>query len=66
MNIYVSKVLKELQENEKDILMVGSAQLNKADKEMLKQLAKEYNKTIIFATVKDIIFNNNDNILVIV
>ena len=67
-NSYVRNIIGAIIEPNKDknIIMVYKNKLDESDEIMIKKLAIEYRKTIIFATMHDIIFNNNDkNVLVI-
>lgn len=65
MDNYTSKVITALQESKNTIIMVYSYKLFIQNVTMLEQVAMRYNKTILFASMKDVLFNNNDNVLVI-
>jgi hypothetical protein len=64
-NTYVRDIIQAIQQSDYKTIMVYKSKLISEEMNLIGEIALEYKKTIIFACMKDIIFNNNENILVI-
>lgn len=65
INDYVKEILIKIANTSYKKIMVYEYKLGNADHQGIENFAIEYNKEIIFATFKDIFFNNNFDILII-
>jgi hypothetical protein len=65
-NEYARKIIHEIQETKYDEIMVLRYQLNDDDIDLIKKVVVEFNKNIIFTSTHDILFNNNDDVLVVI
>lgn len=63
---YTRKIIHEIQKTKYDEIMVLKYQLNDDDIDLIKKVVVEFNKSIVFASTHDILFNSNDNVLVVV
>jgi len=64
-NIYCRDVIEALQTSDKNVIMAYRSRLTEDQINLIGEVAIEEEKTVIFATVQAVLFNNNDNILVI-
>lgn len=64
-NEYVSNVMLAILESKHKIIMVFQNKLTDEDIKFIADLAIDNNKTVIFASMQAILFNNNENILVV-
>lgn len=62
---YLTKILNLIKTTKYKTLMVYRYKLLNSDLKFIETLAMEYHKTIIFATMQEVCFNNEDNILII-
>ncbi len=64
-NEYVSNIMLAILESKHKIIMVFQNKLTDEDIKFIADLAIDNNKTVIFASMQAILFNNNENILVV-
>lgn len=64
-NEYVSNIMLAILESKHKIIMVFQNKLTDEDIKFIADLAIDNDKTVIFASMQAILFNNNENILVV-
>lgn len=64
-NTYERDIIKAILESNHEIIMVFKSKLMNSQINSINMMAGEYNKKIIFGTIKEILFNKNEKILVI-
>lgn len=61
--VKISEIFGIIEESNKNVLMLLNAEYTNDEKKLIIQYAKVYEKEIKFATMKEFIFNQDDNIL---
>ena len=64
-NAYERDVIQAILESNHNTIMVYKNKLMNSQITLIYIMAQEYNKKIILGSMKEILFNNNENILVI-
>ncbi|MZK53416.1 hypothetical protein [Clostridium beijerinckii] len=64
-NLYVRKIITAIIESDYKTIMVYKSRLTDQEMNLINEIACEYRKTIIFAFMKDIIFNTDETMLII-
>jgi hypothetical protein len=64
-NAYERDVIKAILESNHSTIMVYKNKLMNSQITLIDTMAQEYNKKIILGSMKEILFNNNENILII-
>jgi len=64
-NSYEIEIIKAILESNHKTIMVFKSKLINSQISLIDMMAGEYNKQIIFGSMKEILFNNNEKILVI-
>ena len=64
-NDYVRKVHSAMQIRKENTILVNKNMLTSEDIKLIKELAIIYNKTIIFGSLKNMIFNNESNVYIV-
>jgi len=63
-NKYVIDIIQLIQETNYSILMVIKGRLSVEEMNLISEVAAQYKKTVIFASMRDVVFNNDKNVLV--
>ena len=63
-NKYVIDIIQSIQETNYSRLMVIKGRLSVEEVNLINEVAAQYKKTVIFASMRDVVFNNNKNVLV--
>ena len=63
-NKYVIDIIQSIQETNYSILMVIKGRLSVEEMNLINEVAAQYKKTVIFASMRDVVFNNDKNALV--
>jgi len=63
-NKYVIDIIQSIQETNYSILMVIKGRLSVEEMNLINEVAAQYKKTVIFASMRDVVFNNDKNVLV--
>jgi hypothetical protein len=61
--VKISEIFTIIEETDKNIIMLLNAEYTKDEKELIEKYCNTYNKEIRFVTMKEFIFNENNNIL---
>ncbi|AQR90933.1 hypothetical protein [Clostridium saccharobutylicum] len=64
-NTYERDIIKAILESNQETIMVFKSKLMNSQINSINMMAGEYNKKIIFGSIKEILFNKNKKILVI-
>lgn len=64
-NAYESDIVHAIQESTHDTIMVFKSKLMYSQISLIDMMAEEYNKKIIFGSLREILYNENEKILVI-
>jgi hypothetical protein len=59
----ILEIFNLIEETSKDIVMLLNAEYSKDEKEIIMKYAKAYDKEIRFTTMREFLFNKDDNIL---
>jgi hypothetical protein len=65
-NIKISEIFSKIEETDKKIIMLLNAEYTDDEKELVLKYAKAYNKEIRFVTMREFLFNKDDNVLKII
>lgn len=65
-NRYVREIIQAIQGTKYDKIMVHKGQLNNEEMNLINAVAMQYKKIIIYASMRDILFNSDKNTLVAV
>ncbi|AWK52378.1 MAG TPA: hypothetical protein VF839_13315 [Clostridium sp.] len=64
-NTYERDIIQAILEGNHKTIMVFKSKLMNSQISLIDMMAEEYNKKIIFGSMKEILFNDNEKILVI-
>jgi hypothetical protein len=64
-SIYVTKIVTVIESSQEKIIMVAKNKLTETDIKLINSFARENNKDVKFATMQEICFCKDKNILVI-
>lgn len=63
---YVSSIILAIRESKNNIIMVFQSKLNEDEINFISDLAIDYNKIVLFASMQAILFNDeNDKLLIV-
>jgi hypothetical protein len=62
-SVKISEIFNQIEESKQNIIMLLNADYSDDDKELIFKYSNYYNKEIKFVTMREFIFNKNDNIL---
>lgn len=63
-NKYVIDIIQTMQETKYCTLMVAKGRLSVEEMNLISEVAAQYKKIVIFASMRDVVFNNDKNVLV--
>jgi len=63
-NKYVIDIIQSIQETNYSRLMVIKGRLSVDEMNLINEVAMQYKKTVIFASMRNVVFNNDKNVLV--
>jgi len=63
-NKYVIDIIQTIQETKYCTLMVAKGRLSVEEMNLISEVAAQYKKIVIFASMRDVVFNNDKNVLV--
>jgi hypothetical protein len=61
--VKISEIFGRIEETDKNIIMLLNAEFTDDEKELLKHYGEIYNKEVMFVTMKELLFNKDENIL---
>lgn len=64
-NTYERDIIQAILEGNHKTIMVFKSKLMNSQISLIDMMAEEYNKKVIFGSMKEILFNDNEKILVI-
>jgi hypothetical protein len=64
-SVYVTKIVTVIESSKERIIMVAKSRLTEIDMKLIKSFANDNNKEVKFATMQEICFCKDKNILVI-
>ncbi|AGF57392.1 MULTISPECIES: hypothetical protein [Clostridium] len=63
-NEYLTQIILAIRETKYDIIMVFKNRLTNEESKFISDVAMEYSKTVLFASMQTMLFNNNKNVLI--
>jgi hypothetical protein len=64
-SVYVTKIVTVIESSKENILMVAKYRLTETDIKLIKSFANDNNKEVKFATMQEICFCKDKNILIV-
>jgi hypothetical protein len=61
--VKISEIFGRIEESEQKVIMLLNAEFSTDEKELLKHYGEIYNKEVMFVTMKELLFNKDENIL---
>jgi hypothetical protein len=62
-NIKISEIFGKIEDTDKKQIMLLNAEFSIGEKELIKNYGEIYNKEIQFVTMRELLFNKDENIL---
>jgi hypothetical protein len=65
-NIKISEIFSKIEDNDNKVIMLLNAEYEEEEKESILKYALECNRDIRFVTMREFLFNKDDNVLKII